>query len=413
MAQDQSRYWTPSRTYEFVLKIGKIDLTPDLISLKILTSLDLPYQTFVLDIFMDPNDVILEQIYGQTPLTLTSNLFATSPSMPQEQIIFELMYLASDMPLQTSVQVPENIQKDRSPVSLTCVAKKAYKTMNYFVNSVYQGKTIETVISDLVNKTGATLKMDTQGKNSEAIDQILVPPSTLYKNVRYLNRTFGVFDGMMGFYCNHDNTVYVKNLTNKIARSDTFIIYQLPLGNDNTEIIKKCNDGKHYYTQQDLMTKYKGNSAFAFLAPTMKHVVKPSDRLYHTIDLNLEEFSQNYGLISKGNKIFFDTQTLNPQDRISIHKDHTGYELSETFIRAKYSRRVSSITEMAVHVEQSIKLMELMNVGESVKIDTMIDSSRDFTGNYILKASQLNFTKAKDWESSADLFLSRTNRTIT
>jgi len=44
MAQ-KSRYWTPDTTYNIILKVGNIDLTPDLVSLRIITSIDLPRLT--------------------------------------------------------------------------------------------------------------------------------------------------------------------------------------------------------------------------------------------------------------------------------------------------------------------------------------------------------------------------------
>ena len=414
MAEDRSRYWSPSRTYEFVLKIGDIDLTPDLVSLKIYTSIDVPYQTFILQLYLDSADIILQKIYGQTPLKLTSKMFGTAPYIAMETIEFELMYLSSDMPVETTVPVNAAIQqKDREPINITCVSRKAYTTMNTLVNSVYQGQRISSVISNLVSLTGGRLKIDTQGSNTEVIDQILIPSSTLYKNLEYLNRTFGLYNGMAAIYCTHDNYVTIKNLTSKMKTSNKFIVYQLPLGVDNTKTIDSCNDGKRYYTTQNLQTKYKGNSAFAYMAPIMKHIVKPKDRLYYTITTDLESFCKTYGLISKGNKIFFDSQAIPSSKRVAIHKDHTGYELTSDFINAKYSRRVSSITEMMVHVEASMKILSLMDVGEAVKLDTKTEYSRDFTGLYIMRASNIYFTKGKDWESSADLFLMRTNRTTT
>ena len=415
MAQDRSRYWTPDRTYEFVLKIGDIDLTPDLMSVRIITSIDIPYQTFVLQLYLDSAGVVLDQIYGQTPLKLTANLFGTAPSLPSEQIEFELMYLSSDMPVDTSIaQGAIQTQRERDPVTISCVSRAAYTTMNTLVNSVYQGTTIAGVIGDLVNsQAGGKLKMDSQGINTDDIDQMLIPSSTLYKNLQYINRTFGIYNGMSAIYCTHDNYVTIKNLTHKMKKAETFIVYQLPLQQDNTELIKKCNDGKRFYTTQKIYTKYKGNSAFAFMAPELKHIVKPKDRLSYTITTNLESFAQEYGLISKGNKIFFDSRAMPTTKRVSIHKDHTGYETSETFIRSKYARRVASITEMMVNVEKSLKITNLMNVGEAVKIDTGIETTRDFTGLYILKSSDIQFTRTKDWESNAELYLIRTNRTLT
>jgi len=55
----ETRFWSPSRTYEFEVKIADRDLTPDLYKLTILTSIDFPYQTFVMEFFLDPNDLIL------------------------------------------------------------------------------------------------------------------------------------------------------------------------------------------------------------------------------------------------------------------------------------------------------------------------------------------------------------------
>lgn len=414
MAKDVTSYLSPNRTYEFTLKIGDVDLTPDLMNVRILTSIDIPYQTFILQIYLDSADIILEKIYGQTPLKLTCTLFATSSSIPSERIEFELMYLSSDMPIESTLAINiKNAQKERDPITITCVARKAYTTMNTLVNSVYQGTTISSVINNIVNTTGASVKLDSQDINSDDIDQILIPSSTLYKNLQYINRTFGIYNGMAAIYCTHDNYVTIKNLTHKIKTGESFIIYQLPLQADNTELIKSCNDGKRFYTTQRLQTSYKGNSAFAYMAPTIKHIVKPKDRLYNVLTTDLETFSKDYGLTSKGNKVFFDSAAM-PSSRVSIQKDHTGYnEKSETFIRAKYSRRVASITEMSVQIEQSLKITNLMNVGEAVKLDTKIEVSRDISGMYILKSSDIQFTRTKDWESVASLYLIRTNRTIT
>lgn len=413
MANDKSRYWSPSRTYEFEMKIGDHDLTPDLINLVILTSIDLPYQTFILTVLVDPNDFILDEIYGQTPIKLTSTLFGTSPSIPLEQIKFDLMYLSSDLPLEISPTIPENVSKIQFPVTITCVSRTAYTTMNTLVNAVYQAKKISDIIKDLTNKVGAKIDYDNQGENPNVIDQVLIPPSSFYKNLTYLNRTFGLYNGMAAMYCSHDNIVTIKNLTNKIKTTSEFILYQLASDVDNTELIKSCNDGKRFYTTQKIESKYKGTSVFSYLAPNMKHVVKPSDRLFHTINVNLESLAKNSGLISKGNKLFFDSQAMPSNKRVSVHKDHTGYELTDQFLKAKYARNVSAITEVKVILESTLRILNLMKVGTSLKLDTNIESTMDFTGNYILRASHLYFSRDRDWRSAADLFLMRTNRTIT
>lgn len=413
MAQSRSRQWTPSRTYEFELKIGKKDITPDLYKLTILTSIDAPYQTFILEVFIDPSSFILDDIYGQTPLKLKSRLFGTSEKTPLEQIDFDLMFLTESLPVETQIQNPDKKQHDRSPITITAVARNPYITMNTFVNGVFNGSTINSAISQIVSNTSATLKYDTNGRNNQKIDQILVPPSTLYKNLNYINKTFGIFDGMSAFFCLHDNTLYIKNLTRKMKESNLLTIYQLALDANNDDIIKKSNDGKTFYTIDNIHTEYKGNSAFAAIGPKMRHRVKPSDRLFYDIDITLENFAKQYGLISKQNKIFYDTEAINPASRIAFHKDHVGYELTESFIKANYSKNIASLSEVNITLGRNMKILNLMNVGEAVQLNSKTNESSSLVGRYILRASQLSFTKGKDWESSASLRLMRTNRTVT
>jgi hypothetical protein len=412
MAEDKSRYWSPTRTYEFALKVGKKDITNDVYKLTILTSIDVPYQTFIIDLVLDANDIILDKIYGQTPLKLTSTLLATE-AYPLETIEFELMYLSSDMPISTKVDIAEGKQKDRVPISIVAVARNAYKTMNTFVNEIVQGKTVANAIQTIVSKTKATLKMDTNGQNKTVIDQILIPPSTLYKCLNYINTTFGIFDGMPVIYCSHDNVIHIKNLTNKMKNSQAFTVYQLGLNTDNTKIIKKCSDGKNFYTIRDIDTTYKGNSVFAVLAPELHFIVKPRDRLASDITITLENFAKKYGLISKPNEIFYDKTAISPDSRISIFKDHTGYELTKSFINANLTKNISHITETSVALEQSLRLLNLMEVGESVELISGTAETTQIIGRYILRRSELSFSKTKDWASSALLTLIRTNRTST
>lgn len=408
MANESARFLYSNRTYDFELKIG--DYPPlDVYKINILTSIDVPYQTFILELVMDPNDIILDKIYGQTPMKLTSRLFGVEALLPQEEIVFDLMFIESDHPMLTLVQNPEETQKDRTKVTITAVAREPFITMNTFVNEVFQGKTIEDAIVSIVGKTNTSLKYDQNGKNTEVIDQILVPPSTLYQCIKYLNRTFGIFNGFASIFTLYDNTTYIKNLTKKMTTSHNFTVWQLALDSDNTKIITKTDDGITFYTKSDIYTGYKGNSVFAVLSPNMKFIVKPGDRLSHTFDIDLEQFSKEYGLISKSNQIFYDSKAISSK-RVKVYKDHTGYELNESFINANISKNIANITDISMRLEKSLHFLNLMNIGETVLFNSKVGSVNDLTGKYILKASELSFQKLQDWESTATLFLSRTNR---
>jgi hypothetical protein len=359
---EKSRYWSPSRTYELILKIGKIDLTPDLISLTIISSVEMPYQTFLMDLFIDAKKFVREKFYGQTPIKLTVNLLATEEH-PLESTEFELIYLNTNSEFQNTITNPAESEQDRDSISITAVPKLPYVTMNHIVNNIYQAQKIENVITDLVKATGATLEIDSQGINKETIDQLLIPPSTLYKNLQYLNKTWGIYDGLPSITCSYDNRVKIKNLTNKMKQAQGFTVYQFAIDQDNTKLIEKCNDGKNYYTLRPIKTKYEGNSTIALLGPKLVYLVKPRDRLISQLNIDTIEFAKKYGLISKNNEIFFDNKTIKEEDRITYLKDHTGYDLNQTFINSTRSKSISAITEAQLVLERDLKILSLMDVG--------------------------------------------------
>jgi len=391
------------------LKVGNIDLTPDLVSLRIITSIDLPYQTFMLQLFYDPNSMILNEIYGQKPIKLIINLLATN-RFPLETTIFELMYLESEMELEMQISVPQNIQKDRKPVVITAVPRAAYKTMNYYTNSTYLSKTLNEVISDLVSPTNATLRYDSEGRNNLTIDQLLIPPNTLYKNLWYVDKTWGLFKGVPAIFCSYDNVVHIKNLSKKMNRNQKFTIYQLSLDQDNTEIIEKCTDGKSFYTTENIKTSYKGNTIVALLAPKQRAIVKPSDRLYYMFETTLTDVAKEYGVIAKNDKIHFD-DLLSTESRISTISA-VGYDLDDTFFITSVTQQLANVTDLGIRITGSLHILNLMEVGEPIQVVSKITDKTNILGKYILSTSEIAFDRVKTWETSASLHLIRTNRTL-
>jgi len=409
-----TRYWTPTRTYDFQLTIKDKDYTADLQSLTISTSITAPYQTIFFDLFIDANDMILDKIYGQDPIILKIRLLGTS-KVPIEEIEMDLMYIDSDYDLIMKSSNPQKTMKDRSKVAFITVCRRSFQTMSTVVNSLYYNSNIRSVINNLVENrisTKAKLNYDTVGNNNEDIDQILIPPTTFYQAVRYLDHYFGVFNGLLGFFCLWDNTIYLKNLTKKITTSHEFTIYQLSTDAKETSIITAPADGKTFYTYQNIQTSYIGNSIVAVAAPSLKYIVKPKDTLSHTIDINMNEFSSQYGIIAKNKKIFFDNETLG-NDRQRIYSNHTGYEKTTSFINASLSKEIAEMSSIQLNLNsKNISLLNLMHVGEAVKFNSKVVDYSQLTGKYILKSSEISFERLKDWEVYVKINLIRTNKSL-
>lgn len=394
--------------YEFKLKIGDSNYSSDLYRVVIASSVTSPYQTITLELFVDPSDIILERIYGQTLIKLSVGMLMPT-GIPIDFIDFELFVVDSNFPISPSrVQQTTGKQKDRSPFSIITVCREAFKTMTTLVNKVYYNDTLKNIITDLV---GGSILYDSEDENLEKIDQVLIPPSTLYKSIKYLDRTFGLYSGIPVVFCLHDNIVRVFNLTKRIEKSQVYTMYHLASDDkENTKIIKKTMDGKNYYTYDALETTYTGNSLFSVMAPKLRFIVKPRDTLSYQIEENLEDVCLEQGIISKNKKVYFDSGGLPTDKRTRYYTGQTGYEYTDTFIKSFISKQISGLTTVRFNIENNLPLLNLMKVGEPVKLNVGTLEMAQFAGKYILKASQITFEKTADWNAVCNITLIRTNK---
>lgn len=421
--QERDTYWSPSRNYELTCKVGKFDLTNDLIQMNIVTSVETPYRTFVLDFFLDPDDMVLEKIYGQKPIQLSIKIFGPQESIPQEIIQTNLMALGSKYDLLMKDSEPQIPDKIRSSIRVRAVPVEAYRAMTSYVNGIYFGSNLRSIATDLASQCGAQLLMDGLKENVTAYDQILVPPSPLYKALKYLDRTFGFFNGLAGIYgfstkvqrtsnsgivADIKSRIYITNMSES-KKFSNLTITQLSTDNPNQDKLVNSFDGKTFYTYNPVETEYVGNTIFSMYGSKMKHIVKPRDELSRTIEINTKDFANEFGITTKKDQIFFNEKGQGL--RTSIFKDHTGYDDNQTHIRAIHSKYFAQMSVLKVHLEKWLVLENLINVGQGVVFRSNIRDVRDLTGNYVMKFSLVHFIRARrDWECGVTLHLIRTNR---
>jgi len=417
------RYVIPSRSYDIQMTIKDLDFTNDLLSVRILSSLTTAYQVVLLRLLSDPSDFILQDIFGSDPIKLNVKYIGQLEVPPMEEVDLELMYLKSESKLIERTESSINVQKERTPVTIVTVCRKPFKTMNSIVNEVYIGVTLRQIIEDLAKKIGVSVEYDSTGENKEVIDQVCVPPTTFYKIIKegtptsrdefdgFLDTNFGLFDGVPGVFCQHDNKVYIKNLSSKFNKNQTFTVYQLSSSVNNENIIKKSIDGKNFYTYTEINNNFYGNTKFATVAPTLRFIAKPSDKLFYVIERDLQNVCANYGLIYKNKTISIDPY-ISKEKRIRYYNEDTGYETSSIQFNSRISRMMADLATVSIDLERNLPILNLMNVGETVKFNTQITDYIDLSGKYILWSSELRFNKSGEWQATARINLVRTNKKI-
>ena len=403
------RVVVPTRGWDIQLIIKDKDYSADLYRVRIISSITLPYQTILFDIFIDQNDIILDKMYGQDKIKMQIRLLEQD-QIPSDQIDFELMYITSDYPLTMKKPESEGHQKERVPMSFVAVPRDAFKSATTYLNRIFLQKTLKQCIETIVNEdVGASINYDTDGENTTVIDQIIIPPRTLMKTIRYLDETFGLFKGPTVQFIDKDNKLHILNLNKKFTKDQTFTVYQLALDSVDDEIIDKCTDGKNFYTYANLESTYSGNTKFSTLAKSQVHVVKPRDTLSYSIIHDMNTIISDYGLVYKNPKSYTDDLI---DSRTRVYTKHTGYDYDDTFAISEITPSISNMSGLSIELEKNLPFFNLMKVGEIVKFNSSNLEITDLTGKYILRSSDIRFEKEGDWQATAKLNLIRTNKTI-
>ena len=412
---DKKAYNTPSTGYSITVKIADLDYSNDLLNLRIISSLIGAYQIVTFDMILDQSDVILEKIYGKEPIKIIIKYVGRGYiHLNSEQVEFELIHLSSNSQAGIKKSNPVDGQKELSKVSFVTVPRKPFKTVTTLVNDVFLAKTPQSIISELVSKnTDCTLVYDSDDLNTDTIEQLIIPPTPLYNTIRYIDDNFGLFKGASNIgFCQYDNKLNIMNLTKRITKAQTFTIYQLSSdGADTSNIIKECTDGKKFFSYSNLVSKYSGNSRFATLSKVINNIVKPKDKLFHNVKQDLSTVCNSFGLSTKNNNLYNDSIL---DSRETYKTTSAGNEISEHYANAKMARQIIGLATIGVTLEKDLPILNLLKVGEPVNLITKTVDYVDLSGKYLLKSSDLFFSRptANDWMSFAKLNLCRTNKTI-
>ena len=427
------RSYTPTRSYDLQLSIKLLDYSADLVAMTVNSSLSTGYQVVELVLSLDPTDIIFDELYGESPIKLSITLLAET-EIPGPRVQMNLMYLKSDFKLDEREEMSKKNQKNRIMYTVTTVTKEPYYTFSSMVNDVFIGENLRTILESLVFSVQPRglgnppkLLYDSDGENTSPIDQVCIPPTTLYKVIKeynrmsddifdgFLDQRFGLFNGTPGVFCQFDNTIYIKNLTAKMTKNQAFTMYHLALDADKQtldRIFAEVYDlNTSFYTYDIVDTDYSGNARFATIASNLNHIVKPKNSLFNIINQDLKTVGTNYSLTYKTNTI--PRFPIDPNvERTRYFNQDTGYENEQTIFNSRFGRSLADLSALSLNLERNLPVLPLLNVGECVKYKPLTLEYQDLEGKYILWSSSIRFVRGgASWNTTCRVNLVRTNKT--
>ena len=162
------RTFVPTRTYDLQVTIDDLDYSQDLILARFTSSLTTGYQAVDMIFELDPNDIILQQVYGSSQIKLAITLLRENEQQGP-RIDLDLLFTAGDFSLneKEKISTKDSSQKDRGYYAIRTVLREPYKIMNTLVNKIFTGTTLSSIISTLGSSVGAgSVQYDTDGQNN-------------------------------------------------------------------------------------------------------------------------------------------------------------------------------------------------------------------------------------------------------
>lgn len=401
----------PTRGYDIGLVIKEKKYDNDVISVRIVSSLKTAWQIVSVVVRITPQDIILNHLYGKDEIKLSMTLTAQN-QLPAETIEMDLMLVSSDFEVPVTTQMAQGKQSDRSYIRLLCIPRPSFETITLFVNKIYgvhlgSGWTQKEIIADMLGDT-SNLEMDIDGENKVPVDQICIPPTTLYNGIMFLDSVFGLYNGVPSVFCQYDGKLQIKNLSAQMNKSQIITVEQLASDADNKKTLESSGDGKNYYTYDNVTTTYVGNTKYAVMGKEIFHVIRPIDKLYAVIEHDLDSIIASAGLIDKNKQAPINTSIAK---RKKYYNEHGGDRENETLMISMMAKKIAALSTISFGIDRNIRVENLLNIGSAVKFKFKTADFVDVSGKFILETSDISLDREGGWEATAQLDLIRTNKT--
>lgn len=402
-----------------------IDLSQNLMSVTIVSSINAPYQTVITSFIVDTKILVRKDLFGKGDMTLEIQLMSEGV-IPSEHTKLELITIRQDAPL--SMKDPGEIGlKVQDILTVVNVVKNPFIQMSTTVNKLFDEshqKTPVEIVEDIVTDflPNMTTNIIADNNNTERLFQFIVHPMNFIDAVRYIDGSntqliekfgpgVGIFNGPL-FFTNRfeidgTDTFCMWDLGKMMSGDIEYTIYQLSLGGDDSDIMEKAGvEDDVFYTRNDINHIYRGNQDIIINSYTNKFLSKPSNKLYERIELSMNDVFNNS--VKDGGE-------LNINESLEVDYSHknileVGLETSNIPYMARISRKISSLSEIELFIDRNLSIGKLSRVGVPINFIPRTADYVDIGGRYIVNSSRINFSRETDsWVCRARIKTARAN----
>lgn len=411
--------------YSLKILSGNLDLSMNLMKVRIGGSVIMPYQSISLEFILNSANMVLDKLFGQNDLTLTITEM-TEDRTPRDVKEIKLFMIHSNIPLHTAPKDPNQQHPANVPITLLCLPKNPFIGMTTPVNKVYdetRSLTPVQVVQDIFNTfcKGLTSDIRTTNQNKYIIPQLIIKGMNFVDCVRYLDgsdaRTtekfgqgFGLYNGPMFFSSSFDgNKFSMWDLKSRMNDSPEYIVYHFAEGLNDDKIMEIVgSDNTHFYTYGNLDNVHKLNRNLMKSGYNYKFMSKPMDSFFNWMDVSAASVYQENTPTYKNSTMNYLHDAV--KSRTVFLPPTTGTDNSDSFLRSKISKDFLDASEIRFTIPKQFALDKLLMVGVPIEIRPQLLEYAEYMGKYIVKSCDIELIREGDsWLAGVGVIATRGN----
>ena len=398
------------KNFSVELYVGDQEITKYLYGVRIVNNILCAWPTISIRLGIDCNNIILNDIYGQTEMKLKITL-NTEEGKPQETNVFHLLYLESNVGLIPKVRESQN-QYDLQTIEFSTIPIYAMNLMGMFINEIYEEedgpKTGIQIIQDILTGYGFPNEIDNKGAVTTTINQTIIPPMSFNQMINFLELYNGIYQGPIFYNCSHTGKFRMWDMSQRIQKTSIFKIYQLSTGgsdpDDINKIFKETTIGNAYYTREPVQTIYHSNANVLKYGYDFFQVMHTSSSLYDLKYKSADDIVKNFGVVNEGKNFVYNNFLKNR--RKYFYNISGNHEL----VTCTASSNLARLSTLQITLNRNIRISKILNIGEPITFEPKTLEYMRYQGKYILESYdfQLSQTGADNWDSICQLRMFRT-----
>ncbi len=402
--------------YDIDLQIDKKSYALNVQSVSIISSIFGVFQTVIVRIRIDSQDVVTKKLYGQHQ---TSILIRELTEDIQDRENHEIdLYVLKVLGGNTQKPQDQQMHMLSNNITLICVPKKPWEYMTKAVNYLAQNtspKSPYEVANTIVDKYLSGVKKEISDKNANKYkgEQLPVPPMNFAAAIDYLEERYGIYKGPLFYQCRFEqNTFSMWDLGQKIKDPEVYTIYTLAHGKKEAEDVYKKSgaDDKTFYTYSNIKFKTRGGESVGGNRYEHRFLLKPRDKLYQIKTVNVDDIFKNHLPKDGSGKLLFNEDLK--KNNVAYHaRGFVGVDTDDSVITSQLSKKFFIQSEAQLRMDRNLRFKNLFKVGIPIMLTAEAQNYEEYHGKYLVKGTAVTLMKdnTANFKAIADVHLFRSN----